>query len=238
MAVSSLELDILACNKEMNLTRHLMSVEAPGVLERNAAIVSYVSSATTLGHCCRSVPLSTRDSRHASRRGTPHVYERCSVQHFHLPWVQITGVASSLAICSAGTTPSICSAEAQVSPNVSPSEASNLSSPYIPAMLSHSARLLLSCARPGLPALTTRFLASSASASQLQVLVEPLGHQNEGISVVTLNRPASRNALGHQLIRELQEAIDTLRQERTTRCVLLRSVVPGIFCAGAGQVRL
>jgi hypothetical protein len=105
-------------------------------------------------------------------------------------------------------------------------------------MLQHVARLVLSSARPGFPATVTRFLATPSPASQIQVLVEPLGNENEGISVVSLNRPGSRNALGHQLIRELQDAINILRQERTTRCVLLRSVVPGVFCAGAGQLRL
>jgi enoyl-CoA hydratase/carnithine racemase len=65
------------------------------------------------------------------------------------------------------------------------------------------------------------------------VLVEPLSAPNEGISVIVLSRAAAKNAIGRQLLRELQEVIDTLRQERTTRCVLLRSTVPGSFCAGA-----
>ncbi len=66
-----------------------------------------------------------------------------------------------------------------------------------------------------------------------QVLVEPLGDQDEGISVLSLNRPAARNALGRQLLHELKEALDVLRQERTTRCLVIRSLVPGCFSAGA-----
>jgi methylglutaconyl-CoA hydratase len=66
-----------------------------------------------------------------------------------------------------------------------------------------------------------------------QVTVEPLGGTHEGISLLTLDRPDARNALGRRLVRELLEALDTLRQERTTRCVLLRSRVPGCFSAGA-----
>mmetsp|Transcript_31075 Transcript_31075/g.68998 ORF Transcript_31075/g.68998 Transcript_31075/m.68998 type:complete len:326 (-) Transcript_31075:284-1261(-) len=71
------------------------------------------------------------------------------------------------------------------------------------------------------------------ASGQLHVLVEPLGDQHEGISVVTLNRPDARNAIGRQLLRELREAINNLRQERTTRCVIIRSAVPGVFCSGA-----
>eukprot|EP00775_Hariotina_reticulata_P003240 gene3240-3517_t len=71
------------------------------------------------------------------------------------------------------------------------------------------------------------------TTTELQVQVEPLSQPNEGISVVNLSRPEAKNAIGRQLLRELQEAINTLRQERTTRCVIVRSTCPGTFCAGA-----
>jgi hypothetical protein len=67
----------------------------------------------------------------------------------------------------------------------------------------------------------------------LQVQVEPLSTPNEGISVVSLTRSSAKNAIGRQLLRELQEAINTLRQERTTRVVVMRSSCPGTFSAGA-----
>jgi methylglutaconyl-CoA hydratase len=66
-----------------------------------------------------------------------------------------------------------------------------------------------------------------------QVQVEPLSSPNEGISVVSLTRSSAKNAIGRQLLRELQEVINTLRQERTTRVVVLRSACPGTFSAGA-----
>ncbi|GLC57629.1 hypothetical protein PLESTB_001247800 [Pleodorina starrii] len=75
--------------------------------------------------------------------------------------------------------------------------------------------------------------AESSDVGQLHVTVEPLSGAHEGVSVISLSRPAARNAIGRQLLRELAEALDTVRQERTTRCVLVRSVVPGVFCAGA-----
>jgi methylglutaconyl-CoA hydratase len=38
---------------------------------------------------------------------------------------------------------------------------------------------------------------------------------------------------GRQLLRELVEAITMVRRERSTRCILIRSTVPNVFCAGA-----
>lgn len=75
--------------------------------------------------------------------------------------------------------------------------------------------------------------APQQQVSELQVFVEPLSDQDEGISVLSLNRPAAKNALGRQLLRELAESLDLLRQERTTRCLIFRSLVPGAFCVGA-----
>lgn len=56
---------------------------------------------------------------------------------------------------------------------------------------------------------------------------------NQRSCVTLLFRAEAKNALGRQLLRELQECINTLRQERTTRCVIIRSLVPGTFCVGA-----
>ncbi|GLI64111.1 hypothetical protein VaNZ11_007286 [Volvox africanus] len=76
-------------------------------------------------------------------------------------------------------------------------------------------------------------VGDGVDSGQLHVTVEPLSGVHESVSVISLSRPAARNAIGRQLLRELAEALDTVRQERTTRCVLVRSVVPGVFCAGA-----
>ncbi|CAL8464530.1 g4065 [Coccomyxa elongata] len=50
---------------------------------------------------------------------------------------------------------------------------------------------------------------------------------------MTLTRHEARNAIGRQLLRELWEAINMVKLERTTRCVVVRSAVPNVFCAGA-----
>lgn len=81
---------------------------------------------------------------------------------------------------------------------------------------------------------TFRTLAGSQYCTEhLQITVEPLAGDAEGVSVLSICRAEARNAIGRQLLRELQEAINILRQERTTRCLVIRSAVPGVFCAGA-----
>ena len=46
-------------------------------------------------------------------------------------------------------------------------------------------------------------------------------------------RPEAKNAIGRRFLRELQECLHNVAQESTTRCVVVRSSVPGVFCAGA-----
>lgn len=79
----------------------------------------------------------------------------------------------------------------------------------------------------------TRWLSTKQGANGLQVVLEPLDGPNEGIFWLTLCRPDARNAIGRQFLRELRECLATVAQERTTRCVVVRSTVPGVFCAGA-----
>ena len=96
----------------------------------------------------------------------------------------------------------------------------------------------------------------------LHLTLEPLEQsENEGIFQLTLTRPDARNALGEhlteggtwhlracvggcpcsesvvisgrKLLRELAEALSMVTKERATRCVVVRSAVPGVFCAGA-----
>jgi hypothetical protein len=71
------------------------------------------------------------------------------------------------------------------------------------------------------------------STGELHLTVEPLTEPYVGVSVLSLTRPDARNAIGRQLLSELQEALTILRQERSTRCVIVRSLVPNVFCAGA-----
>lgn len=56
----------------------------------------------------------------------------------------------------------------------------------------------------------------------------------DGIAILHLNRLNNKNALGKQLTSELIEELDSLsKQSNNIRVMILRSLVPGIFCAGA-----
>lgn len=51
--------------------------------------------------------------------------------------------------------------------------------------------------------------------------------------VLSLNRPKAANSLSKSLVRKLNESIYQLSKDDELRVLIIRSVVPGIFCAGA-----
>lgn len=71
---------------------------------------------------------------------------------------------------------------------------------------------------------------SSTATSALQVTLEPL---DDTIFTLTMNRPEAKNAISRQFLRELKGWIANLNFERSARCVILRSAVTQVFCAGA-----
>lgn len=79
------------------------------------------------------------------------------------------------------------------------------------------------------PRVSYRGLCSSGP----DVVVEKLSGDCEGITVLGFNRPAAKNAISKNLLKEIKEAVDSIRHDSSVRVVLLRSLVPGVFCAGA-----
>ena len=67
----------------------------------------------------------------------------------------------------------------------------------------------------------------------MELLVERLLGPDSGIVLLGLERPLAKNALGRQLVKEMEEAIATLKEDLSIRVVVLHSLVPGVFCAGA-----
>lgn len=67
----------------------------------------------------------------------------------------------------------------------------------------------------------------------MEIRLERLGGEDEGIVLLGLDRPAAKNALGRQLVEELQQALGDLRRDAAARVLVLHSLVPGVFCAGA-----
>mmetsp|Transcript_28803 Transcript_28803/g.68751 ORF Transcript_28803/g.68751 Transcript_28803/m.68751 type:complete len:308 (+) Transcript_28803:148-1071(+) len=75
--------------------------------------------------------------------------------------------------------------------------------------------------------------SSYVNTDEMEVQIEPLDKPYEGVFQLTLNRPHCRNAIGRKFLHEFREALSNVAQEHSTRCVILKSSVPGVFCSGA-----
>ena len=62
-----------------------------------------------------------------------------------------------------------------------------------------------------------------------QLLYEVSG----GVATVTLNRPEQRNALSNQMLTELVDAMERVRDDDEVRAVVMRGAGEKVFCAGA-----
>lgn len=69
--------------------------------------------------------------------------------------------------------------------------------------------------------------------TQELVVVEHLKNDDKGIVVIGLNRPWSKNALNKHLADQLFNIFKQLYTDNDVRVVIFRSLVKGIFCAGA-----
>ncbi|MGO4887520.1 enoyl-CoA hydratase [Anaerobacillus sp. MEB173] len=63
-----------------------------------------------------------------------------------------------------------------------------------------------------------------------QVLVSK---NEDGIAVITLNRPEAANALSTQMLFDLHQAIYSIKFDRSVRCVIVTGAGEKVFCAGA-----
>ncbi|KAH5538198.1 enoyl-CoA hydratase [Parastagonospora nodorum] len=97
----------------------------------------------------------------------------------------------------------------------------------MPLLLRHSPRLLI---RP-----IQRCAYSSAPAPAINVTNVPAPHSGS-IRILSLNRPAARNAISRQLLTELHHQVNSIQSEGDagpTRALILASEVDTSFCAGA-----
>lgn len=67
----------------------------------------------------------------------------------------------------------------------------------------------------------------------MEIRLERLTGAEAGIVLLGLDRPAAKNALGRQLMVAFRQALVDLRADASVRVVILHSLVPGVFCAGA-----
>jgi methylglutaconyl-CoA hydratase len=76
---------------------------------------------------------------------------------------------------------------------------------------------------------------SSAPAPAINVTNVPAPHSGS-IRILSLNRPAARNAISRQLLTELHHQVNSIQSEGdtgSTRALILASDIDTSFCAGA-----
>lgn len=75
--------------------------------------------------------------------------------------------------------------------------------------------------------------SSEAVEQSSEVVKQSAGVVNlEGVVEICLNRPEAKNALSKALVGELWGILEEISRDEKVRCVLLRSLVKGVFCAG------
>ncbi|KAM6159509.1 methylglutaconyl-CoA hydratase, mitochondrial isoform 2-T2 [Erethizon dorsatum] len=74
---------------------------------------------------------------------------------------------------------------------------------------------------------------SSEVKSEDELRVRQLEEENRGIVVLGINRAYGKNSLSKNLIKTLSKTVDALKSDKKVRTIIIRSEVPGIFCAGA-----
>ncbi|KAL4008948.1 hypothetical protein ACER0C_002800 [Sarotherodon galilaeus] len=72
-----------------------------------------------------------------------------------------------------------------------------------------------------------------SSDSKDELHVRYLDGEDSGIVVVGINRPKAKNAINKNLVKMMFEAVEDIKKNKKVRSVILCSLVPGIFCAGA-----
>jgi len=72
-----------------------------------------------------------------------------------------------------------------------------------------------------------------STAPEDELLLDYLDGDRTGIAVLSINRPEAKNSLSINLANLFDNAMAVISSDRSLRAVILRSVVPGVFCAGA-----
>ncbi|KAI4899109.1 hypothetical protein NFI96_034702 [Prochilodus magdalenae] len=74
---------------------------------------------------------------------------------------------------------------------------------------------------------------SSDSKAGEELTVRYLDGDDSGIVVFGMNRPKAKNAISKNLVKMMSEAVESVKKNNKVRSVILCSMVPGVFCAGA-----
>lgn len=63
--------------------------------------------------------------------------------------------------------------------------------------------------------------------------MELMDGAQEGIAVFSMSRAKAKNSFSRNMVKQLRLAIDAVKFDPAVRVVVIRSAIPGIFCAGA-----
>jgi enoyl-CoA hydratase/carnithine racemase len=74
-------------------------------------------------------------------------------------------------------------------------------------------------------------MSRRANSPDVDLTATVLREDRDGVTIVTLNRPSARNALSDEMLASLESLIDSIRDDRSVRTVVLASNGPH-FCAG------
>lgn len=80
---------------------------------------------------------------------------------------------------------------------------------------------------------TNNYASRVAYTSTKELKVSVLDGFEDGIVVFGFNREKSRNALNKALTDSLFRALEEIHHDKNARVLILRSLIPGVFCAGA-----
>ncbi|OZJ04332.1 hypothetical protein BZG36_02371 [Bifiguratus adelaidae] len=92
---------------------------------------------------------------------------------------------------------------------------------------------MLRVSTPMLRILTQSSVRSISTRSEKLCYLDHLTGDDAGISVLNLNRPSAKNAISKSFLSQFRDALAEVRFSGESRVLLLRSLVDGVFCAGA-----
>ncbi|KAI6207276.1 putative 3-hydroxybutyryl-CoA dehydratase [Aphelenchoides fujianensis] len=76
-----------------------------------------------------------------------------------------------------------------------------------------------------------RFFCAPASSSPLTL--EKLSGKDQGIAVLRLHKPDTKNAISRLMLQNLRKSVEDVKFDQKTRVLILKSDVAGAFCTGA-----
>lgn len=72
----------------------------------------------------------------------------------------------------------------------------------------------------------------ASRAANQELICSKLNGSDEGITVMAMNRPNQKNSFSMNLVQEISNAVDEIAADNSVRTLIVRSLVPGVFCAG------